>query len=335
MKPDKGNGIVIVDRDDYLSKMNDILSDASKFTRLSSDPLKETLKREKHLRSFLLKLKKDNIITAEIYEQLAPTGSRPGILYGLPKVHKANLPFRPILSAIGTHSYNLSKFLVSLLTPLLTSPYILSDTFSFLEDLRNTDLDTNNVFMASFDINSLFTHVPLDETIDIITNRAFTNATLFHGFSVTDFKQLLSFSVKDSHFLFNNTLYKQTEGIGMGSPLGPFFANIFLDHHERNWLASCPDHFKPLFFRRYIDDCFVVFRSRDHVSPFLHYLNSQHPNISFTCELENDGKLPFLDILVERSDSDFSTSVYRKPTFTGLFTNFHSCIPLSFKRGLV
>ena len=109
MKPDKGNGIVIVDRDDYLSKMNDILSDASKFTRLSSDPLKETLKREKHLRSFLLKLKKDNIITTELCEQLAPTGSITGILYGFPKVHKANLPFHPILSAIGTHSYNLSK----------------------------------------------------------------------------------------------------------------------------------------------------------------------------------------------------------------------------------
>ena len=148
MKPDKGNGIVIVDTDDYLSKMNDIPSDASKFIRRSSDSLKEILKREKHLRNFLLKLNKYNIITLEVYEQLAPACGRSGILYGLPMLHKANLPFRPILSDIGTHSYTTFLNLISLLAPLLTSPYILSDTLSFLHDLRNTDLDTNNVFIT-------------------------------------------------------------------------------------------------------------------------------------------------------------------------------------------
>ena len=68
---------------------------------------------------------------------------------------------------------------------------------------------------------------------------------------------------------------------------------------------------------------------------FLSYLNRQHPNISFSSELEKDGKLPFLDIEVTRSSGRFSTSVYRKPTFTGLFTNFHSFVPLAYKRSLV
>ena len=120
----------------------------------------------------------------------------------------------------------------------------------------------------------------------------------------------------------------------MGSPLGPFFANIFPDHYKNVWLANRPPEFKPLFYRRYIDNCFMVFRSKNHVPLFLDYFNSQHANISFTCETENDGKLPFLDILIERTDSGFST-VYRKPTFTGLFTNFDSFIPISFKRGLI
>ena len=78
------------------------------------------------------------------------------------------------------------------------------------------------------------------------------------------------------------------------------------------------------FFRRYIDDCLAIFRSRDHVRPFLDYLNFQHPNVT----------LSFLDVLINRSDG-FSTSLYHKPTFTGLFTNFDSFIPSSFKRGLV
>ena len=139
--------------------MKDILADTSKFKLLSTDPLKTTINREKHLRSFLLDLKKDEVITREIYQRLAPTCTRPGILYGIPKINKTNLPFRPILSASGIHSYNLSKFLVSLLTPILNSPFIISDTFSFLEDLRSCNSD-NNVFMASFDVNSLFTNVP-------------------------------------------------------------------------------------------------------------------------------------------------------------------------------
>jgi hypothetical protein len=68
----------------------------------------------------------------------------------------------------------------------------------------------------------------------------------------------------------------------MGSPLGPLFANIFLSLHEKSWLADCPSAFKPIFYPRYVDDFFLIFTSRDHVTPFLSYLNSKHPNIQFT-----------------------------------------------------
>ena len=82
----------------------------------------------------------------------------------------------------------------------------------------------------------------------------------------------------------------------MGSPLGPLVANIFLSFHERTWLADCPHTFIPMFYRRYVDDCFLIFECKEQVTPFLDYLNSKHPNIRFTHELENDGSLPFLDI---------------------------------------
>ena len=177
MEPDKGNGIVIVNRNEYIEKVEKILSDPSKFEKLLSDPLKESLRHEKHLRNFLLYLKKQNIIDDSfLYERLAPTGSKPGILYGLPKVHKANLSFRPILSAIGTHSYNISKYLLSLLNPLLTNRYLLSDTLN----------------------------VPLNETIVITIYRAYNNSTVFTGFPLPNFKKLLNPAVKDSHFILNN-----------------------------------------------------------------------------------------------------------------------------------
>ena len=121
----------------------------------------------------------------------------------------------------------------------------------------------------------------------------------------------------------------------MGSPLGPSLANAFLCHFETVWLNECPSYFKPLFYRRYIDDTFLVFKSSDHVPLFLNYLNEKHPNIKFTSEIEADKSLPFLDVKVTRNDKGFETDLYRKPTFTGLTTKFSSFIPLSFKRNLV
>jgi hypothetical protein len=111
--------------------------------------------------------------------------------------------------------------------------------------------------MASFDVTSLFTNIPLDKTIDIISGQLYSTQTFYHGFSKTEFVQLLNLVVKNCHFIFDGKYYDQIDGVAMGSPLGPLFANIFLSFHEKEWLDNCPDSFKPIFFRRYVDDSFV------------------------------------------------------------------------------
>ena len=189
--------------------------------------------------------------------------------------------------------------------------------------------------MASFDIKSLFTNIPLDETIGIIVNKCFSNASRFHGLTLQQFTNLLTMTVKNCHFLFDGKLYHQKDGVAMGSPLGPLFANIFLSFHERSWLTDCPHTFKPMFYRRYVDDCFLIFQSSEQVVPFLDYLNSKHPNIQFTHELENNGSLSFLDINITRTNGHFSTSVFHELISTGLFTNFNSFIPMTYKKGLL
>ena len=77
------------------------------------------------------------------------------------------------------------------------------------------------------------------------------------------------------------------------------------------------------------------FSDASHVPFFLEYLNSQHPNLKFTHDLEKDDKLNFLDVTINRIDDQFSTSVYRKPTFTGLGLCFDSFTPRSFKINLI
>ena len=114
-------------------------------------------------------MKKDKIIDDPLYQQLYPSGSRPWVLYGLPKVHKEGVPMRPILSSIGTCGYNIAEFLVPFLQPLTINNYTVKDSFSFVDEI--TSLTTNsNITMASFDIKSLFTNVPLGETIDIVAD---------------------------------------------------------------------------------------------------------------------------------------------------------------------
>ena len=77
----------------------------------------------------------------------------------------------------------------------------------------------------------------------------------------------------------------------MGSPLGPTLANAYLSHYEKIWLERCPQEIKSLFYRRYVDDIFVLFESQYKLKKFLHYFNGCHRNMSFS--YDRDGKLIF------------------------------------------
>lgn len=333
-KPDKGNGVVLLNRDDYETKMNNLLADRSKFVPISTDPYSNILKNEDKVNRCLRKLKGNSILDDSTFQSLYCSGSKPGIMYGLPKVHKDGCPMRPILSAIGTHNYRLARFLVPILAPITMSEYCVKDSFSFAKEV--VDLNFTDCIMASFDVKSLFTNIPLIETIDICTNNLFINENeTILNFNKKQMKEILTLAANDCMFLFNNKFYIQVDGCAMGSPIGPTFANAFLSHYEKLWLRDCPLDFKPVFYRRYVDDTFLLFREQSHINKFLEYLNCKHDNIEFTAEIEIDNSLPFLDIKISKSNDGFKTSVYRKPTFTGLCTKFSSFIPIQFKRNLV
>ena len=106
----------------------------------------------------------------------------------------------------------------------------------------------------------------------------------------------------------------------MGS-LGSSLAKAYLAYHGRNWLDSCPLEYRSLYYRWYIDDVFVLFKSSDHLKRFQIYLNSCHFNMSITIETEQNSKILFLDVNVIREQGKFITSVYQKPTFSGVYTH--------------
>ena len=112
-------------------------------------------------------------------------------------------------------------------------------------------------------------------------------------------------------------------------------ANAFLEHFEKNWFKNFLSDFKPQYYRRYVDETLVLFTTLKHLEAFRNFLNGRHANMSFTIEREKQNRMSFLDIAIIREDKTFTTSVYRKPTFSGVYTHFDSFLPSTYKFGTV
>ena len=179
--------MVIVDRQDYMKKINNTLSDQKKFTtvNLKGDTLLNfSVNEEKHVGKVLKKLVESNSIIGKTRKLLKPVGSRPGVMYDSCTAHEAsvaNYPsFWPILSALDTPTYNPTKYLVSILKPFTTNEFIVKDSFHFAEEIVDQQLD---FFMGNLDVDSLFTNTPLEETIGVCKNKLFKESETVEGLS--------------------------------------------------------------------------------------------------------------------------------------------------------
>ena len=163
-----------------------------------------------------------------------PSGSAPARIYDTPKMHKFSSSdsfpkLRPIVSSIGTFNYNLTRFLCDLLSPLVPNDYSCKDTFSFVSQIKNANLSKK--FLVSYDVTSLFTNIPLQETIDIAISLIFNhNPNL--NITSKELKKPFLFPISQTHFIFNSKFYNQIDGVAMGSPLALELTNIFMCFHE-------------------------------------------------------------------------------------------------------
>ena len=113
--------------------------------------------------------------------------------------------FGSILSAIGTTSYKIAKFLIPILKPLETNEYVIKDSFAFAEEVRKFN---PILTMASMDVESLFNNIPLDETIDICCKVLFKEARLVADMNKREFRTLMELATKNMVFLFNGSYYQ-------------------------------------------------------------------------------------------------------------------------------
>ena len=146
------------------------------------------------------------------------------------------------------------------------------------------------------------------------------------------FVELMQAATSSVEFSFNNIMHRQIDDVAMGSPLGPSLANIFVGYYEALLFKRVN---KPLMYCRYVDETFAVFNDEDECNEFFSHLNSLQPSLRFTFEKECNRTLPFLDVLVEKNNHEFVTSIYRKPTFTGQYILWNSFCPMKRKTNLI
>ena len=148
--------MVLVNRDVYVKHMENILKDKTKFDKvdIKTRTLNFQVNHEKRINEILKRLKPSGSLSDKQYKKIKAVGSRPGVLYGLCKVHKAIvdvcLPFRPTLSAIGTPTYKIAKFLVPILSCLTINDFTVKDSFSVAKEIVEQD---SNFHMGSLDVD--------------------------------------------------------------------------------------------------------------------------------------------------------------------------------------
>ena len=183
---------------------------------------------------------------------------------------------------------------------------------------------------------SLFTNVPTEETIEIIINAVYNHPTLPPPPLKTDtMRKLLQVCTSETPFHFCGKTYVQIDGVSIGSPLGPTFADFYMSYLENTLLQQQHRVSNPIFYVRYVDDILAIFKSQNHIRFFVNRLKS-HSILNFTTEEMQNNKFHFLDIaLTVQPNGDITTAVYVKPTDQGIYTNYFSHSPDMYKYSII
>lgn len=302
------------------------------YTKIQRDP---TQKYKKQLVGILSNLKEKGELNENLYRQIYPTTESPPKFYGLPKIHKANTPLRPIVSSIDSITYNCAKYLAEILAPLAgKTEHHIKNSQHLSEIIKTLHIEDDEI-LHSYDVSALFTSVPVDKALVVISERLRTDTTLHARTTLSpdSIVQLLSECLNCTYFCFNEQFYVQIHGAAMGSPVSPLICNLYMEAFEQRAISTASN--PPGWWFRYVDDTHLK-QKQEHLDQFTEHINSIDPDIKFTSEPENNGTLPFLDTLTHRKeDGSLKVSIYRKPTHTDQYLNFESNHPLEHKLGVV
>ena len=323
---DKGGATVAMYKEDYHQKMMNILSDTNTYMPLDRCPL---TKLQTKANTLIGLLRKEDVIDESKRRKMIAYNTQTPRIRAQPKAHKENLPLRHIVPTMNSPASSLSIFMDGILKKILHKKYDMANSMDLIKKLKNIRVQQRET-MISFDIVSLFPSIPVEYTLRVLERR-WNEIQQHTNMSFQLFMDIMRFILADaSFFTYNDTIYKQIDGIAMGQNIAPTVANLITDELFDIVLPKL--RFKPKLLAKYVDDIVAII-PRSAVDTMLHHLNAVIPSIKFTYELEHeDGSLPYLDVKLIRSpDGSIITDWYNKEVAANILLNFHSNHPLRMK----
>ena len=321
---DKGSGIVVWDRDDYLKEAELQLGDIEVYEKLSSDSVSPLIR---EIKNCLAKINKRGDISKETLDYFLVDNPKVGRFYLLPKIHKRleNVPGRPVISNSSFYTENISTFLDFHFQPIAQQvKSFIKDTNDFLKKLPSLPKLSENTLLCTAHVVGLYPNIPHDDglkAIEQVLNQRddFTVSTK----SLLDLTECV---LKNNVFEHNDQIFKQKRGTAIGTKMAPSYAIIFMSILEEKLLETFP--LKPLVWWRYIDDIFFLWdHGEDSLKDFLHHINTVHPTIKFTSEYSKDS-VNFLDVQVLRRGDKLVTDLFVKETDRHQYLDPSSCHPI-------
>ena len=245
------------------------------------------------------------------------------------------MPMCPIVSACGTAAYNTTKFITKFLQNYCgkTSSFV-KDSTDFIQKIKHFSINPEKETLVSFYVSAVFTSIAVPVALQVINSKisTCTNFTNICKIPTEKVIKLLEFTWTNCIFCFNIKFYKQLQGAGMGSPVSPVIANIYLEYFESLAIPSSPALIKWWF--RYVDDVHSATR-KDQVNQLQEHLNSIDPRVKVNIELPGTDGCPFLDTLTKPTPNSIESTVYRKPTHTDKYLDYNSNHPISAKLSVI
>lgn len=320
VKSDKGNVSVAMYKSEYETKMKTIV-ESSSYKIIQRNPTSKLTTKQNLL---VKKLEESKIIDVKKAKMMCRHNFSIPKIYALPKIHKSEIPLRPINAYTDSVGSPLAKLLIPIFTSL-NNKYNIKNSFELKEKLEHITINEDEIII-SLDVISLFPNIPINFTINEIkkdwTNIISKNTNLPEML----FYEILEFCMKEAnYFVHQGKYYQQIDGSPMGSPISPSIADYFLNK-LLDYVCS-KLNFQPKLLVKYVDDLLMIC-PKNLVIEIQKLFNSFHDNIQFTIEEEKDKQIPYLDLLIIRNtDKSLSTNFYTKAVSSGRILNHLSNHP--------